>query len=463
MRAKLTKSFVDALEPDADPRKRLTVWDIELPAFGVAVTPPGRRGGGVKSYLVQYRMGGRGTPTRRVTIGHHGREWQPGAAREEAREILRLVRRGVDPFEERQRMLHAELQARGARESAEERASRLTYSAISAEFIERYAKGSQPSSWRNTERALKDLERDLRGKRLDSVERDEVRRALERITKRSPSAGIEAHKALRRMFGWAVAEQIIPAAAHPMMLMEPPAKGRKRLRVLTSVELREVWEAAGRLDYPFGQLVRRLILTGSRLREVANAVRGELHLAHRVWIIPKARMKREADDDRGDHLVPLSGLDIDVLEGLPIIAPPAGVKIKAGERPLFTTDGTRPVAGFSNMKSRMDAEIAIGRKGSLPSTDPPLEMPHWTNHDLRRTMATALQALGVDEKIIDLLHDHRVPGTSAVGRHYQLWGFHAEKAEAIAVWERYLRAALFGDDRYVDLVEKVDFKLLVPR
>jgi hypothetical protein len=115
MRAKLTKSYVDALQPDPDPKKRLTVWDVELPAFGVTVTPPGRRSGGVKSYIVQYRLGGRGVSTRRVTIGRHGREWQPGPAREEARDILRLVRKGIDPYEERRRRAEAERTERDAR------------------------------------------------------------------------------------------------------------------------------------------------------------------------------------------------------------------------------------------------------------------------------------------------------------------------------------------------------------
>ena len=100
MKAKLTKSFVDGLEPDPNPRKRLTVWDTELAGFGVTVTPPGSRGGGVKSYIVQYRVGGRDTKMRRVTIGRHGAEWLPQAARDQARIVLQQRRQGMDPFAE---------------------------------------------------------------------------------------------------------------------------------------------------------------------------------------------------------------------------------------------------------------------------------------------------------------------------------------------------------------------------
>jgi integrase len=466
MRAKLTKSFVDDLTPDPDPKKRRTVWDEDLPAFGVTVTPPGVRGGSVKSYIVQYRLGGRGAPTRRVTIGRHGREWQPREAREEAREMLRLVKRGEDPFEARRRRVEEESARRAARAKEEEAGERLRFPAISAEFVKDYAKLNQPSSWQNTERALKDLSADLGAQRLDAISRDDVRLALKRIKKRSSSAAIEAHKALRRMFGWAVAERIIPEAAHPMILMEPPAKGRKRQRVLTSRELVEVWAAAETLGYPFGSLIQFLILTGLRLRECSNAVWGEIHFAQGVWIIPKARMKREEDDERGDHLVPLPSLAVEFLRGLPRVVPPGEKPPPPGARPLFTVDGAAPVAGFSNLKVRADRQIAKARAAAAEADGRPFDaaadaMPHWTNHDLRRTMETALQALEVDSKIIDLLHDHRVPGVSQVSRHYQLWQFHPQKAEAMAVWDAYLRGALLGDEQHRALVERVDFKLLV--
>lgn len=58
---KLTKRSVEGLEPrDTD----YLVFDSELPGFGVRVMPSGR-----KSYLVQYRSGGR---TRRFSLGRHG-------------------------------------------------------------------------------------------------------------------------------------------------------------------------------------------------------------------------------------------------------------------------------------------------------------------------------------------------------------------------------------------------------
>ncbi|WP_395223980.1 Arm DNA-binding domain-containing protein, partial [Salmonella sp. SAL00541] len=52
---------------------------------------------GVRSYLLQYRMGGRGHPSQTITIGRHGSPWTAEKAREQAADLLELVRKGVDP------------------------------------------------------------------------------------------------------------------------------------------------------------------------------------------------------------------------------------------------------------------------------------------------------------------------------------------------------------------------------
>ena len=67
--SKLTKRTLDATHPGA---KDLFVWDDELRGFGLKVTPAGN-----KIFLVQYRLGGRGSTTRRYTIGTYRSPWTP--------------------------------------------------------------------------------------------------------------------------------------------------------------------------------------------------------------------------------------------------------------------------------------------------------------------------------------------------------------------------------------------------
>jgi integrase len=88
--AKLTKRVVDAAESRPSD---YVIWDDELPGFGLRVFVSGKR-----SYVIQYRQGGR---SRRFTIGLHG-IWTPELARQEAKTQLGRVAQGEDPAEEKQ-------------------------------------------------------------------------------------------------------------------------------------------------------------------------------------------------------------------------------------------------------------------------------------------------------------------------------------------------------------------------
>ena len=112
---KITKRSVDAVPvPLPGSGRREYLWDEEVKGFGLMVTDKGHR-----SYIAQYRIGGRSGQTRRVTIGKHGSPWTPDSARKRALELLEQVRRRIDPFDaerahlladrERQRRRHEDL------------------------------------------------------------------------------------------------------------------------------------------------------------------------------------------------------------------------------------------------------------------------------------------------------------------------------------------------------------------
>ncbi|WP_226937291.1 Arm DNA-binding domain-containing protein [Pseudogemmobacter faecipullorum] len=89
--AKLTKRVVDAAESR---RSDYVIWDDELPGFGLRVFTSGKR-----SYVIQYRQGGR---SRRYTIGLHG-IWTPELARQEAKVQLGRIARGEPKFDSKSR------------------------------------------------------------------------------------------------------------------------------------------------------------------------------------------------------------------------------------------------------------------------------------------------------------------------------------------------------------------------
>jgi hypothetical protein len=88
MRAKITKRRVDAAHPNL---RDAFLWDTEAKGFGLKITPAGH-----KIYVLQYRMGGRGTPVKRYTIGDHG-AFTPEQARKEAEKLRGEIRKGGDP------------------------------------------------------------------------------------------------------------------------------------------------------------------------------------------------------------------------------------------------------------------------------------------------------------------------------------------------------------------------------
>src|SRR5262249_3184759 len=84
-----------------------------------------------------------------------------------------------------------------------------------------------------------------------------------------------------------------------------------RQRVLDDDELRCLWKATGRMGYPWRQLFRVIILTGTRKTEAAGARWREFDLAKAVWLVPPERFKSNAA-----HLV-LSADAIAVLATVP--------------------------------------------------------------------------------------------------------------------------------------------------
>lgn len=106
MAGQLNKRNIDAAKPGE------TVWDGDLPGFGLRVSPKG-----VKSYVLKYRARGK---QRWVTIGQHGKPmpidieaesgstWTPSAARNEAIRLLGRVNDGADPSAEKSKARKAQ-------------------------------------------------------------------------------------------------------------------------------------------------------------------------------------------------------------------------------------------------------------------------------------------------------------------------------------------------------------------
>src|ERR1700752_3383044 len=120
---------------------------------------------------------------------------------------------------------------------------------------------------------------------------------------------------LRKLFGWAIARGVYGLEVSPCAAVKPAALiGRQeaRQRVLSEAEIRALWEATEGLGYPAGPFVRMLLLTGQRLREVAEMQWAEIDLEKALWTIPPERMRGDAA-----HEIPLAPAAVELLKALP--------------------------------------------------------------------------------------------------------------------------------------------------
>jgi integrase len=73
--------------------------------------------------------------------------------------------------------------------------------------------------------------------------------------------------------------------------MKAPPTSEARDRVLSDVEIKAFWQAAGERSWPFENVFKLLLLTAARREEVAGMRWREIDLDHSTWTIAKERAK----------------------------------------------------------------------------------------------------------------------------------------------------------------------------
>ena len=415
---RLSKSTVERV-PRPEAGGRSVLWDTELKGFGVRVTPAG-----VRTYILRYRTGGRDTPLRTHTIGRHGSPWTAEQARRRAIELLGQVRLGVDHAAERA------AQRETVGRDAARREDRM-FDKLADRWFRQHVQRGGLRSEKDIEGVLnRDLKPALAGRTVDDLTKEMVAEMLETIGERSADAANKAFKWLRQMYNWFVEKGVV--ATSPLDKMKMPFPEGKRTRTLTLSEVVLVWVALDALPDPFRSFYRLLILLGQRLREVSNLSWSELDMAAGDWVIPGARTK-----NKRDHLVPLPEQAVDILDALE-------PEVERRRGPVVTTDGRVGISGFSQLKERVDEEVAklIASNPAAASLLGAGEVAEWVAHDLRRTLATGCQSLGIGIPVTEATLNHVSGARGGIIGVYQLYDYYDEKADALQRWADLIDAAL---------------------
>jgi integrase len=207
---------------------------------------------------------------------------------------------------------------------------------------------------------------------------------------------------------------------NPFLALPRREAGESRDRVLTDDELAAIWLAAEAPDSGvFGSLVRLLILTGQRREEVAGIAWAEISPDRQTWIVPASRAKNGKD-----HLVPLSAAARDLLPE----------EAHADEREselVFPGQRGTPFNGWSKSKTQLDKDSGV---------------TGWRIHDLRRTLATGLQRLGVRLEVTEAVLNHVSGSRAGIVGIYQRHEWAAEKRTALDAWAAHVMALVRGRD-----------------
>jgi integrase len=415
------------IEKFARPAARREIPDGKIGGLYLVVQPSG-----AKSWALRYRAAG--TP-KKFTIGSYPAIGL-AAARKRAQKALAEVVDGVDPSARKKA-------AREVQKAANSTVDRVE-SVVDTYVKDYLAKKAKPSWAKEAERLLRvEVIPKFGNKRLGDLTDDDIHKLLKEIAERAPITANRTFAVFRKLCHWTMSRdggRLIKTS--PCDGVEMPTAERARERVLDDAEIKLAWQAFESLGWPFGPIGKLLLLTGARRDEVASMEWRELDLEAGVWRIPKERTK-----NKRAHEVPLSATAVDILKGLPRVEPKRGKDGKVRPALVFSTTGATAVSGFSRAKDAIDAAIMVRLQEEAKARgDNPEEIkaPDWVIHDLRRTVATNLQKLGVRLEVTEAVLNHVSGSRAGIVGIYQRHEWAAEKRQALDAWARRLDAIVTG-------------------
>jgi len=387
---KFTDPSVRALK--GDPAGKRIVWILGCPGFGVRVSQSGK-----KSFVSKHEFNGK---DRLVTLGVY-----PSMTLKDAHEMhLEYIDRAAHGID-----MRAGLTGRGM----------TVRDFLEDEYFEHRRK-SGVVSW-DDERSIFRVEviPEIGALSPENVTPDQIKAilygSLARLREKfpdRPTAGQSyvqhLRTSLRVFFDWCEDRGVIKVN---------PAAGVKRIskmtvsdRVLSPAEIWLFWNRMGLsgAGSNYVAALKFLLVTGQRTKEVRSLKWSDIDEVNRIWTISSAEAK-----NRRMHRAPLGDLAMVILKGQ------KGGKAVDRDAFVFPGEGKDGKIGEKTL-----AQIVRKTRDAVGVSD-------FSPHDLRRTAATLITAMGLPTFYASLLLNHVQQGVT--NRVYVQYSYDSEKRKAVAV------------------------------
>ncbi|MEO1932596.1 MAG: tyrosine-type recombinase/integrase [Pseudohongiella sp.] len=349
--------------------------------LGLRITPNGQ-----KSFIFRYKFQNR---QRGMLLGSYPETTlsEVGLKHAQARS---LIKQGIDPSEKALLKKTSELEAE-------------TVDQLVDIYIKGYAK-KYKKSWQTDERILKkDIVPTIGKRKVKDVTRKQLKLLFDAVADRAPVQANRLHAVTRRMFNYAIEEELIDA--NPCYLIKSPGGKEKPVeRKLEEAEIRLLWRRLHKLKVsPLVKLaIKFLLVSAQRPGEVLGMRWGDI--SGDWWTMPETK-------NNLSHRVPITPLAMKLLE----------------HAQRYSMDDR--VFPFSDTAVNQAIKRNIKKLG----------IDKFTPHDLRRTAGTRMASAGVSRLVLAKLLNHKDKGVTSI---YDRHSYDPEKRQALEAWSKQIMVML---------------------
>jgi len=319
----------------------------------------------------------------RINLGEYPVVGISDARREAAAARHKVRQEGVNPNVEKKAARVA------ARTPAAPPVPEMTLAALLVKYGEHV--GAERKTWGDAHLRIRSVFGSVLTRDLKTVTRAELQIVADNWPSKSSASA--AVRYLRPVIKWGAVRDYAPIELTTIQQTRPAGR---RDRFLSRDELDKLLPVLRASDRPHAAVMLLLLLTATRLEQASLARWNEFGIVdgQMIWTIPPERVKRtKPNQTPKPHIIPLSRQAAALIES----------KRRETSQPgdlVFPTSSGLPVGNWD--KETKAIRRAAGVEG-------------WHRHDLRRTAATSMGALGIAPHVIEAALGHAEIHSSLAG------------------------------------------------